>query len=250
MNALLLCAGFGTRLGAVARGRPKALLPIAGKPLIQHFVDDLRQTGHLDRLHLVTNEFFFDQFEAWAKGDAMREIAITLTNDGATENENRLGAIRDLALAVRQNSLRGPLLVAAGDNLFDFPLGEFVEDYLRQPRTLVVVKHEDDPALLRRTGVAEIGPGGRLERLHEKPQVPPSSWTCPALYIFAPDAIEAIGEFLDGSHDTDAPGNLIAWLAEHRSVFTHTMRGDRMDVGDPEGYRRAEAWLARRTSRH
>jgi glucose-1-phosphate thymidylyltransferase len=44
--------------------------------------------------------------------------------------------------------------------------------------------------------------------------------------------------------DADAPGTFIAWLLERRPVYAHEMRGRRLDVGDLESYRRAEAWLA------
>lgn len=249
MNVLLLCAGFGTRLGAIARGRPKALLPIAGKPLVQHLVDDLVATGRVDEFHLVTNDRFAESFETWAASLRERGLRVAVSNDGATENDNRLGAVRDLALAVDRHGLVGPLLVAAGDNLFDFPLSDLLDDYAANPRTLVVTKHESDLGRLRRTGVAELGPEGRLLRLHEKPENPPSSFSCPALYVLASEALALLPRFLEEAPDTDAPGHFIAWLARRHPVFTHAMRGERLDIGDPEGYRAAEAWLRARRGR-
>lgn len=249
MKVLLLCAGFGTRLGAVAKGRPKALLPIADKPLIEHLVDALVETRFIDGVHVVTNARFAAQFGLWAETLRARGLTVAVLNDGATENANRLGAVRDLALAVERHSLSGPLLVAAGDNLFDFPLSELFEDHARQPRTLVAAKHEPDMEKLRRTGVAEIGPDGRLLRLHEKPADPPSSYSCPALYLFEDAALGLLPHFLEEAPDTDAPGHFISWLAARHPVYTHEMNGERLDIGDPEGYRAAEAWLlARRRS--
>lgn len=250
MKALLLCAGFGTRLGAVAGGQPKALLPIAGKPLVEYLVDDLAATGRLDELHVVTNAKFADRFATWAKELAGRDITVRLLNDGATANENRRGAVRDLALTVERHGLRGPLLVAAGDSIFDFPIADLLDDYERRNRTLVALLPETDREKLRRTGVAELGPEGRLLRLHEKPRNPPSTFSCPALYLFDDEALRLLPRFLDEAADTDAPGHFIAWLAEHHPVFTHEIHGDRLDIGDPEGYRGAEAWLeARRRPR-
>lgn len=246
MKVLLLCAGFGTRLGAVAKGRPKALLPIVDKPLVEHLVDALVETGCIDEVHVVTNARFVDQFEVWAETLRARGLAVAILNDGATENANRLGAVRDLALAVERHSLSGPLLVAAGDNLFDFPLVDLFADHAANPRTLVAAKHEPDVEKLRRTGVAEIGPDGRLVRLHEKPVDPPSSYSCPALYLFEKAALDLLPRFLAEAPETDAPGHFIAWLAEHHPVYTHMMNGDRLDIGDPEGYRAAEAWLLAR----
>lgn len=246
MKVLLLCAGFGTRLGSVARGRPKALLPVAGKPLIEHLVDDLRQTGQLEELLVVTNELFAEQFRIWARGLITAGIRSRILSDGATTNENRLGAARDLALAVESFGIEGPLLVAAGDNLFAFPVEEFLADFEARPRVLVLAAREADPARLRRTGVAEVDDDGRLIRLHEKPEDPPSNLSCPALYLFTAGALELLPQFLDEAPDTDAPGHFIAWLAERHDVFTHPMKGERLDVGDPDGYRAATAWLQAR----
>lgn len=246
MKVLLLCAGFGTRLGAVAQGRPKALLPIADKPLVGHLVDGLVETGQVESIHVVTNAHFADQFENWAEELRRRGLSVRVLDDGATTNENRLGAVRDLALTVDQHALAGPLLVAAGDNLFDFPLAELLDDYAGRPRTLVVTKHEPDIEKLRRTGVAEIGEDGRLLRLHEKPDDPPSRYSCPALYIFESAALALLPSFLAEAPDTDAPGNFISWLADRHPVYTHQMKGDRLDIGDPAGYRAAEAWLRAR----
>lgn len=246
MNVLLLCAGFGTRLGTVAKGRPKALLPILEKPLVEHLVDGLVETGQIEEIHVVTNARFIEPFQAWAGTLRGRGLVVRVLNDGATENENRLGAVRDLALTVDRHHLSGPLLVAAGDNLFDFRLGDLLEDHARAPRTLVVAKHETDVAKLRRTGVAEIGEAGRLLRLHEKPETPPSSFSCPALYVLSSEALALLPRFLAEAPDTDAPGHFIGWLAQNHPVYTHQMQGDRLDIGDPEGYRAAEAWLRAR----
>ena len=78
----------------------------------------------------------------------------------------------------------------------------------------------------------------------EKPARPPSPFSCPPLYILEPQALARLPEFLREAPDADAPGTLIAWLAAREPVFAHEMRGRRLDVGDVESYRRAEAWLA------
>ena len=44
--------------------------------------------------------------------------------------------------------------------------------------------------------------------------------------------------------EADPPGSFLAWLVEREAVFAHPMRGRRLDVGDLDSYRRAEAWLA------
>ena len=172
-------------------------------------------------------------------------LPITVLDDGAMDDEHRLGAIRDLAWSVRAQSLgSGSLVIAAGDNLFKCAISEFVEAHRQRPRNLVLRYREPDLTRLRRTGVAQIDADGRLLRLVEKPQKPPSEWAIPALYALEPTALALLDSFIVEFPEVDPIGNFIAWLAEREPVFTHEMRGERLDVGDLASYRLAESWLA------
>jgi glucose-1-phosphate thymidylyltransferase len=224
----------------LTKDRAKPLLPVAGKPIVEHLVDHLAATDAFSEMLIVANARFNDQFVAWAK--PLKEKPIVVLNDGAVSEQTRLGAVRDLAWVVSKRGLRGPLLVAAGDNLFHDTLPAFIADYVTNPRNLVVRYRETDPEKLKRTGVAELGNDGRLVRLMEKPQRPATEWACPALYIFEDDALDELDPYLTENSQADALGGFIAWLAPRVCVFTHEMQGSRLDVGDLEGYARAESW--------
>ncbi len=241
MKALLLCAGFGTRMYPLTQDRAKPLLPVAGKPILEHLVDQLVATGSVDEILVVTNARFHSQFVAWGKAWGKRHVDVL--NDGAMSNETRLGAVGDLAWAVQECGLSEPMLVGAGDNLFHDTLAAFVRDYRANPRNLVLRYREPDPDKLKRTGVAEIDDNARLLRLAEKPTHPASEWACPALYILDNDALSQLEPYLSDKPSADAIGNFIAWLASRVPVFTHEMQGSRLDVGEPEGYASAESWI-------
>ena len=105
---------------------------------------------------------------------------------------------------------------------------------------------EPDPARLSRSGVAEVASDGRLLRLWEKPERPPSELCCPPLYLLDAEALDQIDACVAARPEIDAPGHLIAWLAERVLVRTHRMRGNRLDVGDAASYRAADTWLRER----
>ncbi|HXV63388.1 MAG TPA: sugar phosphate nucleotidyltransferase [Vicinamibacteria bacterium] len=239
MKAIVLCAGFGTRMYPLTRGHAKTLLPAAGKPIVGHLVDGLEETGFFEQIVVVSNARFHDRFIAWG------ESRVVVLNNGVTHDEARLGAVQDLAWTIDQLGVREPVLVAAGDNLFRDTLEPFVTDYLKKPRNLILRYLEPNRDKLRRTGVAEIDDAGRLVRLVEKPESPPSQWACPALYMLQADAVEELGRYVVERPSADALGSFIAWLAPRLPVFTHEMRGDRLDVGDLEGYASAESWLTK-----
>ncbi len=112
LNAILLCAGFGTRLGSLTRETAKPLLPVAGKPIVDYLVEQLAATDRVKELTVVSNHRFAAQFDRWRAGVSRRlpGLGITVVDDGATTNEHRLGAVRDLAWAVGTAKIESPAL--------------------------------------------------------------------------------------------------------------------------------------------
>jgi glucose-1-phosphate thymidylyltransferase len=245
MKAILLCAGFGTRLYPLTRDTAKPLLPVAGKPIVEHLVEQLDRTSRTGEITLVSNARFFPQFQSWSKAitDRFPNTALCLLNDGARDNDRRLGAVRDLAFAVKQMNLREPALVAATDNLYDTSFAPFFEDYDASPRDLILAYHEKDREKLRRTAVAETDDNGRLLRLWEKPAEPPTDLACPAFYILQAGSLALLGTYLAEVPEADAIGHFIAWLAVRRPISTHVMKGRRLDIGNIDNYRAAETWF-------
>ena len=251
LNAILLCAGFGTRLGSLTRETAKPLLPVAGKPIVDYLVEQLAATDRVKELTVVSNHRFAAQFDRWRAGVSRRlpGLGITVVDDGATTNEHRLGAVRDLARAVGTAKVESPALVSAGDNLFDFDVSGMLDDHAAGPRNLVLAYRETDRAKLQRTGVAELDAGRRIVRFTEKPSEPASDWACPAFYLLQPDALALLPSFLEAAPEADAPGSFVGWLVERQAVFAYEMEGRRLSVGDPESYRAAEAWIGQPGSR-
>jgi glucose-1-phosphate thymidylyltransferase len=260
LTAVLLCAGYATRMGALTADFPKALLPVDDRPILDDLVDQLEATGRIERFVVVTNHRDHAHFVAWrearmradrGKGDRVggasrggsERASITLIDDGTTTNAGRLGAIGDLDLALRTEGLTGPLLVAAGDNFFRIDWRAYLDALDRSATSMVLLDRERDPSRLRRSGVAEVDANGRLVRLHEKPEQPPSEDCCPPLYWLDAAALAEIPRCLAADPTADAPGHLIAWVALRHPVRTHRLRGARLDVGDPESYRQASRWL-------
>ena len=122
MKALIIAAGYATRLRPLTDDRAKSLLPVGGRPMIDWIIDKVDEVDEVDEVHLVTNARFADAFSRWAP---TRNVVVH--DDGTTSNEDRLGAIGDIAFVVDRQGWDGEdLLVIAGDNLFDFSLADYV----------------------------------------------------------------------------------------------------------------------------
>ena len=129
MKVLILAAGYATRLYPLTLTRPKPLLDVAGKPMIEHVLDNIAPISGIDRVYVVTNAKFADQFQKWA--DHYRatkaKLNFTIINDGSTDDSNKLGAIGDLNLVLTREKVDDDLIVVAGDNLFSQSVEEFGE---------------------------------------------------------------------------------------------------------------------------
>ncbi len=245
--AVLLCAGYGTRLYPLTRDFPKPLLPVADRPVLDHLMAPLAGLAGLDAIHLVTNARFFDNFkrwrDAWRQRLGSRGPDLVLHNDGSTENANRLGACGDLKLVFDRAGHWEGSLVAAGDNIFCFELKPLWEAFRRGGHHRIVALPETNPERLRQTGVPVFGPGGRVKALAEKPETPPSRWCAPALYFLKPSAKPLLAEFVATAENSDAPGYFIDYLCRQTHVEAFRLKARRLDIGDAAAYRRADALL-------
>ena len=245
MKAILLCAGFATRMYPLTENFPKPLLQVAGQPILSDLVAQLYREGGVKMMIVVSNARFADHFRDWAGMEMVKysDLTLTILDDSATSNDNRLGAVQDLLFAVQTQNLVEPVVVAGGDNLFRFPMRDWFDDYAHQPRNLICVYHEPDQKKLQRSGVAELAGDQRLLRMIEKPEHPPSHYACPPLYLLQTEALQLLPEFIAAHPHADAPGNFIAWLAARLPVYAHVMAGGRLDIGNLEIYQRAESLL-------
>ena len=208
MKAIILAAGYATRLYPLTENRPKPLLGVGGKPILQYLLEKIEPLDLVDEVIIATNDRFYDQFVDWVAGFVYSKKIIVL-NDGTTANENRLGAIADLCFALEERQLDEDLLVLAGDNLFDFALTDFVAYYQKVRADCITAHQLDDLEELRKTGVIETNGEGRGLSFAEKPMDPRSNLAVPPFYIYRRDTIPLLKENLQAGENPDAPRNFI-----------------------------------------
>ena len=244
MIAILLCAGFATRMYPLTAGFPKPLLPVAGRPVLDYLVNQMAALPDLDSIHIVTNDKFAAHFHRWRQSRLNRtdsnHLNIIVHSDGASSAENRLGACVDLQLAFRRSSTTGPVLVSASDNIYLFSVHELWDRFVSGTDHSIVALAEDNEEILKRSGVPVFGDYDQVMRLLEKPARPPSDWICPPLYFLRPSARVVLDEFLECCGPVDAPGYFIDYLCQKEPVTAFRLDARRLDIGSPETYREAD----------
>jgi glucose-1-phosphate thymidylyltransferase len=232
VKLIVLAAGYATRLYPLTLDRPKHLLEVAGKPILDHVLDRAEPIG-FDGVYVVTNAKFADRFREWASG---RDVCVI--DDGTKTEETRLGAIGDLDLVVRDQSLDGDdLVVIAGDNLFSEPLRGFPP---RRDAPVLAVYDIGDLEVIRNYNAIEIDSGGRIAYFEEKPEHPRSTLIGIALYFYPRSAVPLIRRYLAEGGNPDQPGRLVEWLYERTPFYTWRVPGRWYDIGSHETLAEAE----------
>ena len=247
MNGIILCAGFATRMYPLTKNFPKPLLKVGGKPVLDYLIDQLREIPELENVYIISNAKFIDHFRSWhqEKSSAGEPgFSIEIINDETTGNNNRLGAVGDLMLGLKQAGGGSPLLVSGGDNIYQFSLKPLYEAFQSGNEHCIVTLEETDPNRLQKTGVLELSDDERVIRLHEKPDNPLSTWTSPPLYFLKPDVISQLESFLKTPGNHDALGYFIDYLAGQKTVRAIKAGGIRLDIGSMESYRAADELLS------
>ena len=236
MKAIILAAGYATRLYPLTLNRPKALLPIGEKPIIDHIVEKMDEVDELDEIFVVSNDKFASHFEAWAK-TAKSRVPITVLNDGTTDDSNKRGAIGDIAFVIEEAQVDDDLMVIAGDNFFTYSLADYVRFFREKDRDCVCVKVWEDESQLSQFGIALLDEKGMVLDIEEKPAKPKSNTAVFAAYLYKKETVPMFAEYLAAGNKPDAPGNFPAWLYLQKEVYAYTFEGECYDIGTPDSYR-------------
>lgn len=248
MNAVILCAGFGTRMYPLTKNFPKPLLAVGGKPVLDYIIEQILPLAGLQSIHIVCNDRFHQHFLTWHSEKkaqkAFADIEVRIHNDGCTDNDTRLGAAADLLFGLKKINNPGRVIVTGGDNIFQFSLAPLWENFLISQDHHIVALNETELEKLQKTGVLEIGENDHVLELHEKPLSPPSNWICPPLYFFQPSITAQLENFLQTPGNHDAPGYFIQYLCKKETVKAFKVDSGRLDIGCLQTYREADQLLS------
>jgi len=247
MKVIILAAGYATRLHPLTLTQPKPLLPVAGKPMVEHVLDNLAPMGGIDRIYVVTNAKFAGHFEQWSKSYAAKaKLNFTTVNDGSTDDRNKLGAIGDIHHVLQTQNVDDDLVVVAGDNLFDQPLADFGRCCREKNAPVLAVYDVGNLEEIKKYNAISIDPSGKITFFEEKPKQPTSTLTGIALYFYPRHTLPLIKQYIAEGNNPDQPGRLIQWLYPRTPVYTWRVPGLWYDIGSKETLEEANRIFARR----
>ena len=262
MKTIVIAAGYATRLYPLTENFPKPLLEIGRSTILDRMLDDIDGIPEIDGHIVVTNHKFAGIFEEWAArrcpvgaghdggmvgastssatGSGTGRKPVTILDDGTSSNETRLGAVRDLILALETFRIDEDVLVVAADNVLEFSFKGFVEEFHRKGTSMIMCHHEPELYKLQRTGVIEVDADMRVLQMQEKPQVPVSHWAVPPFYIYRREDLDLVRHAVENGCGADAPGNLAHYLVDKTPLHAWPMPGGRFDIGSLDTYEEAK----------
>lgn len=248
MNALILAAGYATRLYPLTLNKAKPLLEVGGKPIIEWLFDNLASVPGLKTVYVVTNNKFSGDFQNWANAYQKRqpEMQIKIVNDGSSSDDDKLGATGDINLVLtRENLSNDDLLVIAGDNLFEQSLTDFVKA-AKQSLATVAVHDVGNLEAMKKYGTVTIDDKGVITNFEEKPKEPKSTLAAVALYYYSREALPLFTTYLAAGNNPDQPGLFLQWLYTRKTVGTFEIKGRWLDIGSKETLENADKIFATR----
>jgi glucose-1-phosphate thymidylyltransferase len=243
MKAIILAGGYATRLQPLTDDLSKCLLPVGGKPVVDWILERIREVEEIDEVHVVTNSRFAQDFEHWA----MFKDGVTVHDDRTTSNEDRLGAIGDVAFTLDQAGIvDDDVIVIAGDNLFDYDLQDYV-DFWRSKgvASAVAVRDVGDLRLASQYGIVALDCDDRVVDFVEKPAEPTSTLAATATYIYHREHLPLVSRYLAEGNPPDRSGSFFEWLRSREPVYGYWFTGIWLDIGDKEQLLAADNMLRR-----
>jgi glucose-1-phosphate thymidylyltransferase len=242
VKAIILAGGYATRLQPLTDDLSKCLLPVGGKPMVDWILDGIRAVDEIDEVHVVTNRRFARDFERWA---TFKE-GVTVHDDGTSSNEDRLGAVGDIAFTLERAEIEDDVLVIAGDNLFDYDLRGYIDFWrTKGVASAVAVRDVGDLRLASQYGVVELDADDRVIEFVEKPAAPKSTLAATATYIYHRAHVPLVGRYLAEGNSPDQSGSFVEWLRSGEPVYGYRFTGTWLDIGDKEQLLAADNMLRR-----
>lgn len=230
MHCFILAGGFATRLWPLTEKRAKPLLPLAGKPIITHLLENI--PGNIP-ITVSTNAIFRESFQEWQKG--IPRSSLTIAIEETTHDEEKLGTNRALAQWIEKRGIDEDVLLITGDNYCGFSLRTFLEAATPGSSLLATYDiHKKEHAKAFGT-IVPHPEGKKIRAFEEKPTEPKSTLISTGVSLLRRETLPLIREY--AQRRPDYVGGIFEELLRHGKPVEHfTFTEPWFDIGSFDSY--------------
>jgi glucose-1-phosphate thymidylyltransferase len=230
MKAIIPAAGYATRLYPLTKDFPKALLDIQGQPILTHLIKKIEGMEHVDEACIVSNGKFHHHFLEWQDRHHFR-LRITLLNDGTKSNDDRIGQIGDIQLAIDRQEINDDILVIAGDNLFNFSLLPVLDFFLQKQQVVNALYDVGSVDIASQLGTVTLDSSQKITSFKEKEPQPRTTLASLGIYLIPNEKVSLLKAYLDGGNPPDKMGFFMQWMITHHEVYGYIYKEKWFDIG-------------------
>ncbi len=231
MQAVVLAAGEGTRLRPLTEEKPKALVEVDGKPLVEDVFDNLLEIGVTELVVVVgyQKEQLIERY-----GDAYEGVPITYAHQ-----REQLGLGH--AILQAEPHVDDDFVLMLGDNVFRGNLGDVIKRQHEERADAAFLVEEVPYEEASRYGVLDTNEYGEIVEVVENPDEPPSNLVMTGFYTFTPAIFHACHLVQPSDRgEYELPDAIDLLIQSGRTIDAIRMDGWRIDVGYPEDREEAE----------
>jgi len=228
LRAVLLAAGFGTRLAPLTNTVPKCLVPIAGRPLLDYWLEMLCNAGITDIL--INLHYLPERVREYLAGTSYPANIVLVQEDVLLGTAGTILKNRDFID-------NGSAIVAHADNLSVFDPKAFVHRFETRDADIdmtMMTFHTDAP---QTCGIVELNDRGTVTAFHEKKTNPPGNLANAAVYIVSPAVVAYIASL--GKEQIDFSTEVLPHFMGRINTYSNTIY--HRDIGTPESLSKAQA---------
>ena len=223
-----MAGGYAKRMWPLTKNIPKPLLLVQGRPVIEHIIDNIRESGVRDII-VSTNERFREPFQSWLTQSKNENIRIVA--EKSSSEENKLGAVRALTELLKSLP-HDDYLILAGDNIITSNLAPMISFFHGIDKPVVGLFDPVDKKQLQTGSVAVIDRNKQIKKFIEKPKRSTKGKLGALAYILPYRTLVKLDQYLAEGNGPDEPGRFIAWLHRREPVYGYPFTSHVLDIGN------------------
>lgn len=238
MDVIVLAGGFAKRMWPLTKDKPKHLLPIANKPMLEYVLEKLNNVKNINNVYISTNAIFKNEFEEFIT-NYKSDLNLKLIIEPTFSEQKKLGSIGALGYLIENEKIDNDTIIIGGDNIFNFNMKEVIHFFNKKKSSVIVVYDVEDLEKAKLYGIVELDKDNKIIQFIEKPNSPKSTLAATACYLLKSCDVKNILNYINEDNPKDAMGNFISWLITKTDVYSFVHKGIWFDIGSIESYEEA-----------